>query len=90
MTANQKLLRDFLQNLLDTIIIAPQKLEPVKSGTIRTLEGLESVERALLALYNALALIESNVIRPGIAPLSPDGAVEPGGDQIAERRRHRG
>ena len=40
MTANQKLLRDFLQKLLDTIIIAPQKLEPVRSGTIRTLEGL--------------------------------------------------
>ena len=61
MTANQKLLRDFLQDLLDTIIIPAQKLEPVKSGTIRTLEGLESVERALLALYNALALIEPSI-----------------------------
>jgi hypothetical protein len=61
MTANQKILRDFLKNLLDTIIIPPQKLEPVKSGNIITLEGLESVERALLLLYNALALIEPTI-----------------------------
>jgi hypothetical protein len=64
MTANQKLLRDFLKNLLDTVMIPPQKLEPIVSGNIIKLDGLESVERALLLLYNALALIDPSIMPP--------------------------
>jgi hypothetical protein len=60
-TANQKLLMSELQTLLDSIEIPEQTLEPLFSADVISIEGLESAERAVLALYKALVLIDPKI-----------------------------
>jgi hypothetical protein len=60
-TANQKLLQTELQNLVDTIAITPRQLEPLKRASPNNLEGLESIEKALLMLYKAMVTIDPTI-----------------------------
>jgi len=60
-TANQKLLMSELQNLLDSIEIPEQTLDPIFNANVISIEGLESTERAVLALYKALVLIDPKI-----------------------------
>jgi exocyst complex component 1 len=60
-TANQKLLQAELKNLLETINIPSQQLNHLRNGNIISIEGLESTERAVLALYKALLLIDPSI-----------------------------
>jgi hypothetical protein len=60
-TANQKLLQTELQNLVDTISITSRQLEALKRASPNNLEGLESIEKALLMLYKAMVTIDPTI-----------------------------
>jgi hypothetical protein len=60
-TANQKLLQTELQSLVDTISITPRQLEALKRASPNNLEGLESIEKALLMLYKAMVTIDPTI-----------------------------
>lgn len=60
-TANQKLLMSELENLLGLIEIPDRTLDPIFNADIISIGGLESAERAVLALYKALVLIDPNI-----------------------------
>ncbi|KZZ97820.1 Exocyst complex, component Exoc1 [Ascosphaera apis ARSEF 7405] len=59
--ANQKLLQNELQNLLQMISISPEELAPLQDGTINTIDGLKATEGALSTLYKAMVTIDPEI-----------------------------
>lgn len=57
-TANQKLLQTELQQLVDTISITREQLEPLRGAPIGSTDGLRAIESALLLLYRAMITID--------------------------------
>ncbi|KAF2193457.1 hypothetical protein K469DRAFT_712215 [Zopfia rhizophila CBS 207.26] len=57
-TANQKLLQTELQQLVDTISITSNQLEPLRRAPIGKPNGLMAIETSLLLLYKALITID--------------------------------
>ncbi|KAH8700504.1 putative exocyst complex component Sec3 [Talaromyces proteolyticus] len=60
-TANQKLLQNELQNLLDTLSISPEDLRPLKEASFKGAEGVRVTEAALAMLYKAMVTIDSDI-----------------------------
>ncbi|PVI05151.1 hypothetical protein DM02DRAFT_517359 [Periconia macrospinosa] len=61
-TANQRLLQNELQQLVDTISITPDQLEPLRRAPIGKVNGLEAIESSLVLLYKALLTIDPSFI----------------------------
>ena len=57
-TANQKLLQNELENLVQTISIREDQLEPLRTAPIEYSNGLEAIESSLLLLYKAMMTID--------------------------------
>lgn len=57
-TANQKLLQTELQQLVDTISITADQLEPLRRAQIGKVNGLRAIESSLVLLYKALVTID--------------------------------
>lgn len=57
-TANQKLLQNELENLVDTISIRDDQLDPLRRAPIENANGLEAIESSLLLLYKAMVTID--------------------------------
>ncbi|KAF2197886.1 hypothetical protein GQ43DRAFT_402093 [Delitschia confertaspora ATCC 74209] len=62
-TANQKLLQSELQQLVDTISITSQQLEPLRRAPIGKASGLRAIESALVLLYRALITIDPEIVQ---------------------------
>jgi len=62
-TANQKLLQMELQNLVETTSISPMQMSPLRQASLADPAGLESIERCLLMLYNAINTIDPSLLR---------------------------
>ncbi|KAJ5807995.1 hypothetical protein N7474_009264 [Penicillium riverlandense] len=60
-TANQKLLQNELQNLLKTLSISGHELRPLKEASLSNLDGLRDTEGALVILYKAMVMIDSDI-----------------------------
>ncbi|KAF2274097.1 uncharacterized protein EI97DRAFT_435460 [Westerdykella ornata] len=61
-TANQRLLQSELQQLVETISITADQLEPLRQERIGKISGLEAIESALVLLYKALMTIDPAII----------------------------
>ncbi|KAI0540298.1 exocyst complex component Sec3-domain-containing protein [Xylaria digitata] len=59
--ANQKLLRNELESLLDMCAITADDLQPLKVAPLETTSGLEEIEAALVTLYKAMMKIDPSV-----------------------------
>jgi hypothetical protein len=67
-TANQRLLQHELQQLVDTISITADQLEPLRRAPIGKTNGLKDIESSLVLLYKALITIDPSFVagaRPG-------------------------
>ncbi|KAI0506084.1 exocyst complex component Sec3-domain-containing protein [Xylaria bambusicola] len=62
--ANQKLLRNELESLLDICAITADDLQPLKTAPLETASGLEEIEGALVTLYKAMMKIDPSVAGP--------------------------
>jgi hypothetical protein len=60
-TANQKLLQVELQGLLNTLTISPSDLRVLHEAQLDTDGGVQSVEHALLILYQAMLKIDPDI-----------------------------
>ncbi|KAJ9245120.1 hypothetical protein DTO169E5_987 [Paecilomyces variotii] len=60
-TANQKLLQNELQNLLKTLSISSDALQPLKEASLSNPDGIKETEVVLSTLYKALLMIDSNI-----------------------------
>lgn len=61
-TANQRLLQSELQQLVETISITTDQLEPLGRERIGKASGLEAIESALVLLFKALMTIDPAII----------------------------
>jgi hypothetical protein len=61
-TANQKLLQNELQQLVETISITDNQLEPLRRERIGKVDGLKAIESSLVLLYKALMTIDPAII----------------------------
>jgi hypothetical protein len=66
-TANQRLLQNELRQLVDTISITSDQLEPLRRAPIGKVNGLKAIEASLVLLYKALVTIDPNFIDGGRA-----------------------
>ncbi|KAL9091660.1 MAG: hypothetical protein Q9165_004736, partial [Trypethelium subeluteriae] len=57
-TANQKLLQNELEGLVDTISIREDQLDSLRRAPIESPSGLEAIESSLLLLYKAMLTID--------------------------------
>ncbi|PSN73506.1 hypothetical protein BS50DRAFT_514854 [Corynespora cassiicola Philippines] len=57
-TANQRLLQNELKQLVDTISITSDQLEPLRRAPIGKINGLIAIESSLVLLYKALVTID--------------------------------
>ena len=64
-TANQRLLQNELKQLVDTISITSDQLEPLRRAPIGKINGLKAIESSLVLLYKALITIDPNSITGG-------------------------
>ncbi|KAL1854625.1 hypothetical protein Plec18170_004716 [Paecilomyces lecythidis] len=60
-TANQKLLQNELQNLLKTLSISSNDLQPLKEASLSNPDGIKETEAVLATLYKAMLMIDSNI-----------------------------
>ncbi|PYH41430.1 GTP-Rho binding exocyst subunit SEC3 [Aspergillus saccharolyticus JOP 1030-1] len=60
-TANQKLLQNELQNLLNTLSISSGDLRALKESSLSNPDGLRDTEVALSTLYKAMLMIDSDI-----------------------------
>ncbi|KAI2633434.1 exocyst complex component Sec3-domain-containing protein [Xylaria nigripes] len=72
--ANQKLLRNELESLLDTCAITANDLQSLKVSPLDNSAGLEEIETALVTLYKAMMKIDSSVT--GSEPQKSEDASE--------------
>lgn len=61
-TANQRLLQHELQQLVETISITSDQLEPLRRAPIGKINGLNDIESALVLLYKALITIDPSFV----------------------------
>lgn len=61
-TANQKLLQQELQQLVETISITSDQLEPLRRAPIGKISGLNDIESSLVLLYKALITIDPSFV----------------------------
>ena len=61
-TANQRLLQHELQQLVETISITSDQLEPLRRSPIGKINGLKEIESALVLLYKALVTIDPSFV----------------------------
>jgi hypothetical protein len=71
-TANQRLLQSELQQLVETISITADQLEPLRRERIGKVAGLEAIESALVLLYKALMTIDPAIIEGSRASTTGD------------------
>lgn len=64
-TANQRLLQNELKQLVDTISITSDQLEPLRRAPIGKVNGLKAIEASLVLLYKALITIDPSSIEGG-------------------------
>jgi hypothetical protein len=60
-TANQKLLQNELQNLLTTLSISSNDLQPLREASLDNTKGLQVAETVLCTLYKAMLTIDSDI-----------------------------
>jgi hypothetical protein len=61
-TANQRLLQHELQQLVETISITTDQLEPLRRAPIGKITGLKDIEFSLVLLYKALITIDPSFV----------------------------
>lgn len=61
-TANQRLLQQELRQLVDTISITSDQLEPLRRAPIGKISGLKDIESSLVLLYKALVTIDPSFV----------------------------
>lgn len=64
-TANQRLLQHELQQLVETISITSDQLEPLRRAPIGKINGLRDIEASLVLLYKALITIDPSFVAGG-------------------------
>lgn len=64
-TANQRLLHTELQGLLETITISASQLRAIKDASLTNINGVNSVETALVQLYRAMLTINPKLRQNG-------------------------
>ncbi|KAF2772419.1 hypothetical protein EJ03DRAFT_380806 [Teratosphaeria nubilosa] len=64
-SANQKLLYNELQKLLENVSLDRRVLEPLRQGQLDDLEQLQQVEGSLIRLYNAIITIDPSKLQAG-------------------------
>jgi hypothetical protein len=64
-TANQKLLQTELEQLVNTISITADQLEPLRRAPIGKVNGLRAIEASLILLYKALVTIDPSFVEGG-------------------------
>ncbi|KAJ4371235.1 hypothetical protein N0V83_004452 [Neocucurbitaria cava] len=64
-TANQRLLQHELQQLVETISITSDQLEPLRRAPIGKINGLKDIENSLVLLYKALITIDPSFVADG-------------------------
>ncbi|KAH9828460.1 exocyst complex component SEC3-like [Teratosphaeria destructans] len=64
-SANQKLLYNELQKLLENVSLDRRVLEPLRHGQLDDLEQLQQVEGSLIRLYNAIITIDPSKLQAG-------------------------
>ncbi|KAF1845227.1 uncharacterized protein K460DRAFT_405495 [Cucurbitaria berberidis CBS 394.84] len=64
-TANQRLLQHELQQLVETISITTDQLEPLRRAPIGKISGLQDIEFSLILLYKALITIDPSFVADG-------------------------
>lgn len=64
-TANQRLLQHELQQLVETISITSDQLEPLRRAPIGKIGGLRDIESSLVLLYKALITIDPSFVSGG-------------------------
>ena len=64
-TANQRLLHTELQGLLETITISASQLRAIKDASLTNINGVNSVETALVQLYRAMLTINPKLRQSG-------------------------
>jgi hypothetical protein len=64
-TANQKLLQTELEQLVNTISITADQLEPLRRAPIGKVNGLKAIEASLVLLYKALLTIDPTFVEGG-------------------------
>ncbi|KAF1829147.1 hypothetical protein BDW02DRAFT_651582 [Decorospora gaudefroyi] len=64
-TANQRLLQHELQQLVETISITSDQLEPLRRAPIGKINGLKDIESSLVLLYKALITIDPSFVAGG-------------------------
>ncbi|ODQ53339.1 hypothetical protein SAICODRAFT_7063 [Saitoella complicata NRRL Y-17804] len=74
-TANQRALQSELHNLLETIVIRPEQLESLQSASLESPQGLATVEKNLVPLYQALRTMstQADAVKAGMGGM---GAVQ--------------
>lgn len=75
-TANQRLLQHELQQLVETISITSDQLEPLRRAPIGKISGLNDIESSLVLLYKALITIDPSFVAGG-RPRTSDGGIDP-------------
>lgn len=60
-TSNQKILKKELESLLETTAISSNDLGALRGAPLETIDGLESIELALVTLYRAMIKIDPNL-----------------------------
>ncbi|CAA9956449.1 exocyst complex component [Pyrenophora teres f. maculata] len=71
-TANQRLLQHELQQLVDTISITSDQLEPLRRAPIGKINGLKDIEFSLVLLYKALITIDPSFVSGGRSGATDD------------------
>ncbi|ORY12862.1 exocyst complex component Sec3-domain-containing protein [Clohesyomyces aquaticus] len=71
-TANQKLLQSELQQLVTTISITDDQLEPLRHARIGKVTGLIAIESSLVLLYKALITIDPSFVQGSRASATED------------------
>ncbi|KAF2706285.1 hypothetical protein K504DRAFT_459588 [Pleomassaria siparia CBS 279.74] len=71
-TANQRLLQTELQQLVSTISITSDQLEPLRRAQIGKVNGLKAIESSLVLLYKALVTIDPAFIEAGRSNTAAD------------------
>jgi hypothetical protein len=71
-TANQKLLQTELEQLVNTISITADQLEPLRRAQIGKVNGLKAIEASLVLLYKALVTIDPAFVEGGRSGATDD------------------
>nr|POF17821.1 exocyst complex component sec3 [Quercus suber] len=85
-SANQKLLLNELQSLVDTMSLDRKVLEPLRHGNLDTTQGVHDVERSLMRLYRAMITMDPQVRAHDSNQSRHRGVIANGGSDLSSMK----